>query len=388
MPEMLIEDVDWSHLFHAYGVATDTPGYLRSLATDDTDAQEVALDHLIGAVLHQGTVYPATAPVLRIVSALVGREELRHRRHDGTPMLAGVLMWIDAVGESAGWHEAGDEPEAPTPTEEEIADCYRRMTDGDDDVWESEVNAYLWRRGIADLEAACELARSAVGPLLTDADSAVRLAAQDAYVRLAAIAVDGADLTAPLRAGLEASTDRDERSVLVLGIGALGADTTPWLTDPDVAVRTCAAMYLRESSEATAVLIDTLREPLAVDGWFRRRPSRFDAHVRFGLLAELLVRDVTLDEILPAVVPMIAAAARFSATFDWGPILLKAFPDVHITPGVRPDPPTDLTDAQRAVLRALVAADGAWDPTDGNARLARMRVGLPDVRDEVAALAR
>ena len=47
-------EVDWSDLVHAYGTATDTPGHLAALTSLDPSA----FDHLWGAVLHQGTIYP------------------------------------------------------------------------------------------------------------------------------------------------------------------------------------------------------------------------------------------------------------------------------------------------------------------------------------------
>jgi hypothetical protein len=48
--------VDWTRLFHAYGVATDTPGHLRALTGDDPELQDAGADHLDSAVLHQGSV--------------------------------------------------------------------------------------------------------------------------------------------------------------------------------------------------------------------------------------------------------------------------------------------------------------------------------------------
>ncbi len=384
----LVDEVDWSRLFHAYGVASDTSPHLHALVSDDDAAFGAGLDHLDGAVLHQGTVYPATAPALRAVAALLHDPVLRRVDEHGQSRLAALLGWVDAVGDSASWHEDTREPDAVEPTAEDVDAFYRAMAEDDESVWESDVNHYLWARSVAELPAACGAALSPVSALLADADEPVRLAALDAYVRLAAVRPDPAASAAPLTAALDTASGRDERAVLVLGLGHLGADTTPWLADDDAAIRACAALSLTGSAEATAALVEALRDPLGADEWFARRPSRFDMRVHFGLVANLLDRDAALAEILPACLSAVRVAkGGLWANMTWGPILLRTFPGVDFQPGVRPDPPRDLDEAQKAVLRELVANDDLWAPRDGNASLARMRVGLPDDRDAVARLA-
>lgn len=387
-----VDDVDWSRLFHAYGVASDTSRYLRGLVSNDDAAFGAAVDHLFGAVLHQGTVYPATAPALRIVAGTLRdqghHQALRRRDEDGRSRLAALLEWIDAVGDSASWHEDTRAPDAAEPTDEDIDAFYRAMAADDDGVWESELNHYLWARSIAELPGACGEALASVSTFLADEDESVRSAALDAYVRLAAVQPERAELAGPLVAAVEVASGRDERAVVVLGLGDLGSDTTRWLSDDDPAIRACAALSLTGSAEATAVLVEALHDPLAVDEWFTRRPSRFDMRVHFGLVANLLARDVGLAEILPACLPVIRVAqGGLWSDMTWGPILLRAFPGVEFQPGVRPDPPRNLDEAQKAVLRELVANDDLWDRRDGNANLARMRVGLPDDRYMVAGLA-
>lgn len=388
MKTLLVDDVDWSRLFHAYGVASDTSRHLHDLVSDDDAAFDKALDHLHGAVLHQGTVYPATVPSLRVVAGMLHDPALRRHDEHGRSRLASLLEWIDAVGDSASWHEATRASDAAEPTDEEIDAFYRAMAEDEDSVWDSELNHYLWARSIAELPAACSTALTPVSTFLTDEDETVRLTALDAYVRLAAVQPDRVALTGPLIAAAEAASGRDERAVVVLGLGDLGADTTRWLSDDDLAIRACAALSLTGSVEATAVLVEALQDPPAVDAWFTRRPSRFDMRVHFGLVANLLARDTALAEILPACLPVIRAAqGGLWSDMTWGPILLRTFPGVEFQPGVRPDPPRNLDEGQKAVLRELVANDDLWDSRDGNANLARMRVGLPDDRDAVASLA-
>jgi hypothetical protein len=67
-----LDAVDWSALEHAYGAATDLPELLRQAATESAEEAEEALRELYGCIMHQGTVYPATAaavPFLDIVLA-------------------------------------------------------------------------------------------------------------------------------------------------------------------------------------------------------------------------------------------------------------------------------------------------------------------------------
>ncbi|BAU85634.1 hypothetical protein SLA_4750 [Streptomyces laurentii] len=58
---MSADTVVWERLFHAYGAATDT----RQILAGPLAAAE---GHLWSAILHQGTVWPATPPVLAAVA--------------------------------------------------------------------------------------------------------------------------------------------------------------------------------------------------------------------------------------------------------------------------------------------------------------------------------
>ncbi|MCI3221263.1 HEAT repeat domain-containing protein [Streptomyces sp. NP-1717] len=51
----------WGEWEHAYGSADDVPGQLRALASDDVEEAEEALYELYGNIIHQGSVYEATA---------------------------------------------------------------------------------------------------------------------------------------------------------------------------------------------------------------------------------------------------------------------------------------------------------------------------------------
>ncbi|MFI1188631.1 HEAT repeat domain-containing protein [Streptomyces californicus] len=51
----------WASYTHAYGSAEDVPGHLRALAGDDDGAADEAQSELYGSILHQGSVYEASA---------------------------------------------------------------------------------------------------------------------------------------------------------------------------------------------------------------------------------------------------------------------------------------------------------------------------------------
>ncbi|MFF3458946.1 HEAT repeat domain-containing protein [Streptomyces sp. NPDC002730] len=65
-----LDSVSWAELEHAYGSAEDLPGVLRALAGDEEQAAE-ALDELWGSILHQGTVYAATASAVPFLAQMV-----------------------------------------------------------------------------------------------------------------------------------------------------------------------------------------------------------------------------------------------------------------------------------------------------------------------------
>jgi hypothetical protein len=279
----------------------------------------------------------------------------------------------------------------PAPDAAEVAAFYRRLSEDDLDAWVSPVVGALVNRAIVDLRETAPEVIDAVLPFVADGELAVRMAAIGAIAwlgmsRPARSRVFG--LVDRLESRLRAVEDRDERANLVLALGRLGADTSRWLDDIDPAVRACAALWLRDEARATAILVDALTRPRQADAWFTHGMPLLRGHVRFCLLREVLARRVPFADLLPAALAVVEVANGYTADADWGLLLLAAFPGVRFVPGVRPPPPATLDDAQRALLRALVANDSLWDPKNGNAHLARMRVGLPDDRDAVAKLTR
>ncbi|MEU1282467.1 HEAT repeat domain-containing protein [Streptomyces sp. NPDC005805] len=89
----------WADFSHAYGGAEDLPELLRAFAGEDEEAASEAESELYGSILHQGTVYPASAeaaPFLARVAA-AGR-----RPAEALLLLGGLAGSEDEWGVPAG----------------------------------------------------------------------------------------------------------------------------------------------------------------------------------------------------------------------------------------------------------------------------------------------
>ncbi|MFH9863336.1 hypothetical protein [Streptomyces sp. NPDC017202] len=94
-----LDDRPWPELDHAYGSAEDLPALLRSLAGDDPDTADGALDELYGSILHQGTVYRATAEAVPFLARLAAAG---HRSADLLVLLGGIAESTDEHGVAPG----------------------------------------------------------------------------------------------------------------------------------------------------------------------------------------------------------------------------------------------------------------------------------------------
>ncbi|MEV6326604.1 hypothetical protein [Streptomyces sp. NPDC051909] len=162
---------DWSRVFHAYGTATDTPEVLAGPLGD-------AKGHLWSAILHQGSVWPATPPVLRIVAARIAE----------SPVLA-----LSFVRDVAAAVRIGDEEAerlraevAAAPTEEWTAAYAAADEETQVDLWD-EADAtgdlVLVKAGLDCLDLRPEL-RSRVREFLEHPDEEVAAVAREAWREL------------------------------------------------------------------------------------------------------------------------------------------------------------------------------------------------------------
>lgn len=388
------EVYDWDRLFHAYGVATDTPAHLEALVDADETAFSTAMEHLYSAVLHQGTIYPATAPAVAAVARAVSFWSGAADRKTAAARLPRLVGFLDAAGDSltlAG-ELLEDAGEIVPPSDEEEREFFEALASDDEEeseaAWESPVAGALMTRAVPALRQQANPVLEGLLPLVRAnalADKAEAVSAVARWSGYAAASYRDRAAVA-LNAFADSATARDDRAAAVLALGTVGADVRGWLADPDPAIRACAALHLPRSGQAAEELVRALTRPAEVDRWFERKPSAFPMHVRFTLLNSLLQREPSFAAILPAAVAIAQVSAAYTADSDWGPLLRSAFPEVEFVPGEYPPPPENVGAPQRQFLAALVANERLWGTDIGNAGLALMRVGLPYDRQAIAAL--
>ncbi|MGW9121620.1 hypothetical protein ACWGRV_34260 [Streptomyces sp. NPDC055663] len=87
---LFLADVDaqpWADLQHAYGSAADVPRHLRALAGESEAAASEAISELYSSILHQGSVYEATARAVPYLARLAGAG---YRTEDLLALLGGI----------------------------------------------------------------------------------------------------------------------------------------------------------------------------------------------------------------------------------------------------------------------------------------------------------
>lgn len=66
-----LDQVNWKHYRHSYGIATDVPGYFRQMLSDDEPERERAFSDLITTINHQGDIMSATAQAVPFLIELL-----------------------------------------------------------------------------------------------------------------------------------------------------------------------------------------------------------------------------------------------------------------------------------------------------------------------------
>jgi len=191
-----LDKINWNRLYHAYGVATDTPSNLQNLINHDLVQRNDAIGHLFSAVLHQGTIYTVTPIVVRILIGMlqnpvlnedmsefyrekykahlaqtkkelsspnitdIMKKPLLHRctqlekvldSQDGNNGLVQVLSFLDHVGESLSYNKVP--AEISNPSTEELYKLFNSASEEDDneEFWLSPIHEKLTSRAIFDL---------------------------------------------------------------------------------------------------------------------------------------------------------------------------------------------------------------------------------------------
>ncbi|MFC4312419.1 hypothetical protein ACFPN2_25270 [Steroidobacter flavus] len=373
-----LEGTDWTRLHHAYGRATDTPDHLRALLGENSEARKEALEHLWTAIIHQGTLFPATAPVARVIAGLLTDARLDR----GESIRPELLAFLAAVPESLERVEndlAVLERQAAFDLEPflDAEDIYEAIFENEDAV-----NSFGAQATLACI-AAAPILMDAMLQAAADGDAICRMHASKGVVKFAKVESlrhRAAELESQLLALARETSNSDERSAYVLAVGELGYSPTTFLSDSSPAVRMCAALAPSLSTDERAIKeLFTVLEAHAgdIDGWFAERPPQFSRRPRIYVVQRLIQQVRDFDRLANAAIAVARVTNKGSVEYEWGPLLIAAFPKRN---GVIE------TDAQRRYLRALVENADLWDPKFGNASACFKRLNLPYDRDACARL--
>lgn len=354
----VLDDTDWAALTHAYGSAADAPAVLVPLLCEDPAHYGTALAYLDGAVLHQGTLYPATAPVALFVAGILDNpsaaisctSDLPWDNRE-RPLRAALLEWLGSVAESAAYWD--DKP-APAGEAAVIAQC----------------------------QAIRPALYDAAMPFLDDPARTVRAAALSALGHLLKTPdlAEFREQTAKRLLRQAQGSDVDDRATTAIILGTWDVAPRALLADPNPSVRAVAAMArcLDGDPAALAEIKDALTDPAHADSWFPTGVPHLNGKLRFALVAALLRRTQDFDEILPEALAIADMTNGFTVDFDWGPLLERAFPQPHADG-------QPFTAAQKEFLQAILDNDQCWG-TIGNSYHWLRQANLPYRREPLRTL--
>lgn len=109
------------------------------------------------------------------------------------------------------------------------------------------------------------------------------------------------------------------------------------------------------------------------------RPPQFSMRPRFSVVARLIQQVKDFDQLANSAIALVGVTAKPCVDFDWGPLLVAAFPDGS---------GKTTAESQRRFLTALVKRSELWDSTFGNAFKWFRQAGLPYDRQAWARIAK
>ncbi|WP_433760748.1 HEAT repeat domain-containing protein [Nocardia sp. CA-135398] len=411
-----IADVDWAELEHAYGPAADAPAHLRALIDGDAEACVDAVGYLDAALLHQGSVYSATAPFVAIVAELLARPHTEMKLEDilpwdpgPRPLRVALLDYLEvfAQGCCSGISDEQLYAEAypPERTEADLQRVKANRRAGLLELGPDPANALLvehvptppgllaaiddhvFRAAMrARDEIACRAVVpgviDAVEPLIDDPDVTVRMAALRALIELTTHPAYAEKRVALLRRLDEIAptmSDPVERATAARISGLNGGRPEQLLADAHPGVRTCAALAPAFAHErrATNELLAALEHPEVIDRWFDRHLPGQEGWLRHDVIRELVSRVEDFETLLPAAIEAAWAANPSTVHYDCISFLHRAFPDPI---GVG----SELSAAQLSFLAVLVEIDDLWQL--GQLERWLDTAGLPGGRDSCRRL--
>jgi len=393
-----IASVPWDRLAHAYHGAWDAPAQLEIFLdlASSKEALDEAVDWMWGSILHQGSIYSASSPVLWILIDLITT------RPNCAPA-ASIMRAVQTITDGLEYMGDGsaDEQRRPVLTSQPGEPLY--------EVWcEKALPRSSDIEAEEDYFAATYVRPSLLRDLVRHAIPAIslHLKTSEHPTRTAAVAAglgalqvvpdDAQSLVGLIDAIGNPAYDPGAWVSVAMVFGRLGRDMSGLLAHPDRRVRFAAAMSSSTPGDQRSAmeLASAVAEPEWLEAEFPNGVAHLDMHLRFHALRALLERTQP-ENADPCLIDAICAllrkrAHKYTVDYEWGPVLRWAFHErliqlPHSGP-VAPLPDT-LTSAQAAILRSLCANADLWDPTNGNASLAYKYVQLPYDREALRRLA-
>ncbi len=397
--DQLIEAVPWGRLTFAYGFALDAPAMLHG-QVNATDYDSAFEDWMFSAVIHQGTPYSGTAPTLWLLRRIV----------DERPDHPALRICLSAVAECATALSFVSNKEAGSGGGTPAAPALHRSMGGDP-LWASVMppgyvpppKTYNWVSGgpykddyfkaaIADVEtlkdcvadwqpvvARCLNDRVEIDSALQAGTAVVRLWPHGQVVgALAAVANDP-------------TITEQHRAAAVFGLSRSGCNVTGLVASGDRAAQFAMALGESEKAGHLEVLIHELEDLPWLLATFPQGLPGAEPWMIAAVVAAVLKQTTAGNAGELLVNALVAVLSRPSgplgATYEWGPVLVWAFPDRVQTGVVKDVPlPESLTPLQARLVAALIGNDKVWAPKSGNDSLALRRVGLPHDRATLAKL--
>jgi len=185
-----LDQIDWRQLSHAYGPATDVPEMIRGLATITPENREQVLVEVWSSILHQGSLYTATAAAIPFLIELLNEPSVSEKNHILDLLAGAAESALDVIQEDLACRDGqGDEGiKRPIPS------------------------------FIPPILTAVEGEWSLYCRLLLDRDAAVRISAT---LLLRSMVNHRAEVAAALTQAIDTDQNDQSRAVSVLALGLL-----------------------------------------------------------------------------------------------------------------------------------------------------------------------
>jgi HEAT repeat protein len=365
-----LDRVNWQDLGHAYGPAEDVPELIRALAADDPQERQNARSHLWSNIIHQGTVYSATAPAVPFFLELLAAPAVKDKPN--------LLLLVTALASGRSYLDVHQHFFKGIPEFQE------KMEQPD---WDDQLQQELgW---VKAARRAVVLGWQVYLQLLDDPDADTR---SGAAIALAVCGPHASEIVPRLSEHLVRDPDDRVKASVLLCLGCLaggdcGALLDAWLKQPvHPGVRASAALSLawvcreRTPQEAVELLGDCLQNPGPVDELYLQLPWSTGKSVVAAAAQALCELGPAAA---PAVVPRIVAGLKNLRPKDSGSIAVVAtLLALTFEPRTEPRSVSGLSELQRSVLTSLVESDRAWDYS--NVRRILRGFGLPSDRKKMA----